>query len=108
MNEILLYTAITALWSAAHLFATRGVVAGFGALTADHKRIITMEWIVARYAIVSEADLAEGVSKLALIHGHPASKSPAAVIPNRTTGTDRAQFSQLRDTDDGRSKPSPL
>ena len=32
MHPILLYTAsaLTALWGVAHLFATRGVVAGFG------------------------------------------------------------------------------
>ena len=56
------------------------------------------ESVYRRYAIVSEADLAEGVSKLALLHGRP-----AAVIPKRTTGTVLAQFSQLRDTDDARS-----
>jgi hypothetical protein len=32
-------------WGIAHLFPTRSVVRGFGALSADNTRIITMEWI---------------------------------------------------------------
>jgi hypothetical protein len=57
VNEILLYiaAAMTALWGVAHLFATRGVVAGFGDITADNRRIITMEWIVEGLALISTA-----------------------------------------------------
>ena len=57
MREALLYaaTAITALWGVAHLFATRGVVAGFGDITADNRRIIIMEWIVEGVALISTA-----------------------------------------------------
>ena len=39
----------------AHLFATRGVVSGFGDLSADNRRIITMEWIVEGVALISTA-----------------------------------------------------
>jgi len=57
MNEILLYAAaaLIAIWGIAHLFATRGVVAGFGELTPDNRRIITMEWIVEGVALISTA-----------------------------------------------------
>ena len=57
MSEISLYVAssLTALWGIAHLFATRGVVSGFGELTPDNRRIITMEWIVEGVALVSLA-----------------------------------------------------
>ena len=57
MNEILLYAAaaLTAIWGIAHLFATRGAVAGFGQLTPDNRRIITMEWIVEGVALISTA-----------------------------------------------------
>lgn len=57
VNQIVLYTAsaITALWGVAHLFATSGVVKGFGNLSQDNKRIITMEWIVEGVALVSVA-----------------------------------------------------
>ena len=33
------------LWGIGHLIPTKSVVAGFGALSEDNKRIITMEWI---------------------------------------------------------------
>lgn len=57
MNEMLLYAAagLTALWGVAHLFATKGVVAGFGALTPDNRRIITMEWIGEGVALIATA-----------------------------------------------------
>lgn len=57
MNDILIYIACTAIagWGVAHLFATRGVVAGFGELTADNRHIITMEWIVEGVALISTA-----------------------------------------------------
>lgn len=55
--DVLLYigAALTAVWGIAHLCATRGVVAGFGELTADNRRIITMEWIVEGVALISVA-----------------------------------------------------
>jgi hypothetical protein len=48
INEVLLYlgSAFTALWGIAHLFPTKSVVSGFGEISVDNKRIITMEWIV--------------------------------------------------------------
>jgi hypothetical protein len=57
MNQVLLYIAatMTGLWGVAHLFATKGVVAGFGDLTTDNRRIITMEWIVEGVALISTA-----------------------------------------------------
>jgi len=57
MHEIALYLAslLTAIWGIAHLFATRGVVAEFGELTPDNRRIITMEWIVEGVALISLA-----------------------------------------------------
>lgn len=48
VNQVLLYlgAAVTFVWGTAHLFPTRSVVTGFGEITRDNKRIITMEWIV--------------------------------------------------------------
>ena len=40
------------LWGAAHLFATKSVVKGFGNVSLDNKRIITMEWVVEGVALV--------------------------------------------------------
>ncbi|HXH85358.1 MAG TPA: hypothetical protein VNI35_00945 [Nitrospira sp.] len=57
MREASLYlgSCLTALWGVAHLLATRGVVAGFGQLSPDNRRIITMEWIVEGVALISLA-----------------------------------------------------
>jgi hypothetical protein len=53
--DVLLYiaAALTAVWGVSHLMATSGVVAGFGELGADNRRIITMEWITEGVALVS-------------------------------------------------------
>jgi len=57
MSHPLLYLAsvMTGLWGIAHLFATKGVVKGFGDISLDNRRIITMEWIVEGVALVSTA-----------------------------------------------------
>jgi hypothetical protein len=57
MSQVLLYVAagLTGLWGIAHLFATRGVVAGFGDISTDNRRVITMEWIVEGVALISIA-----------------------------------------------------
>jgi uncharacterized membrane protein len=45
-NDVLLYAGSTvlAVWGVAHLVPTRSVVRGFGEISADSTRIITMEW----------------------------------------------------------------
>lgn len=47
MNVLLLITGavFTIVWGVAHLFPTKSVVKGFGEISEDNKRIITMEWI---------------------------------------------------------------
>lgn len=59
MNEILLYVAagLTGIWGVAHLCATKGVVAGFGDISTDNRRVITMEWITEGVALLSMAAL---------------------------------------------------
>lgn len=37
--------ALPIVWGIAHLVPTRAVVAGFGDISDDNRRIITMEWI---------------------------------------------------------------
>lgn len=53
VNDILLYagSAVIFAWGAAHVAATRGVVAGFGELSPDNRKIITMEWIAEGLAL---------------------------------------------------------
>ena len=45
MNEILIYigSAIIILWGIAHLIPTRAIVKGFGDISADNKKVLTME-----------------------------------------------------------------
>ena len=47
MNAFLFYIGSTAifLWGVFHLIPTRRIVQGFGSLSEDNLRIITMEWI---------------------------------------------------------------
>jgi hypothetical protein len=57
LNPVLLYIAavVTGVWGIAHLFATKGVVRGFGDLSEDNRRIITMEWSIEGVALISTA-----------------------------------------------------
>ncbi len=42
---LLLAAGVIFLWGIGHLIPTRNVVAGFGALSPDNRRTLTMEWI---------------------------------------------------------------
>ena len=55
MNHLFLrYTAslFLIIWGIAHLFPTTSVVRGFGDISKDNKRIITMEWIIEGVALI--------------------------------------------------------
>ncbi|MDY0018995.1 MAG: hypothetical protein RBT47_03250 [Anaerolineae bacterium] len=54
VSQILLYVGSFFLfvWGVAHLFPTRSVVAGFGDISIDNKRIITMEWIIEGLSLI--------------------------------------------------------
>ena len=47
INEILLYigSIVIFLWGLGHLIPTKSIVSGFGKISEDNKKIITMEWI---------------------------------------------------------------
>lgn len=47
ISDILLYAGsiIITLWGVAHIVPTKSVTNGFGPISEDNKRIITMEWI---------------------------------------------------------------
>ena len=45
-------SAIPILWGIAHIIPTRAVVAGFGELSPDNRRILTMEWVAEGLALV--------------------------------------------------------
>jgi len=47
VSDALLYAGsiIITLWGIAHIVPTNNVVSGFGTISEDNKRIITMEWV---------------------------------------------------------------
>ena len=47
LNEILLYigSIVIILWGVAHIIPTKSIVSGFGEISEDNKKIITMESI---------------------------------------------------------------
>lgn len=54
VNQILLYagSAVVLFWGVAHLFPTRSVARGFGGISRNNKRIITMEWIIEGVSLI--------------------------------------------------------
>jgi hypothetical protein len=53
-NEVLLYigSAVSIVWGIAHLVPTKSVVKGFGDISADNRRIITMEWLAEGFTLI--------------------------------------------------------
>jgi len=53
INAILLYVGagVVTLWGIAHIIPTKAVVNGFGQISKDNRRIITMEWIAEGLAL---------------------------------------------------------
>lgn len=66
INQILIYMGSFFLffWGIAHLFPTQSVVAGFGNISLDNKRIITMEWIIEGLALIFVATVVASVTYL--------------------------------------------
>ncbi|MBO8184118.1 hypothetical protein [Streptomyces spirodelae] len=59
MAEVLAYVAagLVLLWGVSHAIPTRGVVAGYGELTADNRRILVQEWLAEAVTMFSLATL---------------------------------------------------
>ncbi len=53
MREALAYVAagLVALWGVAHAIPTRRVLAGFGAITADNRRVVLQEWLAEAFTM---------------------------------------------------------
>jgi hypothetical protein len=77
-GQILVYigSALPVLWGVSHLFPTRGVVAGFGEISADNRRIITMEWITEGVALIFLGALVAAVTAV----GHESDAALAVYI----------------------------
>lgn len=65
-SELLLYigSALITVWGIAHLIPTKSVVAGFGSISAENKRIIVMEWLAEGLSLCFLGLLVFGVTLL--------------------------------------------
>jgi hypothetical protein len=54
LNQIFLYlgSIFVLIWGISHLFPTKSVVKGFGDISIDNKRIITMEWMIEGVSLI--------------------------------------------------------
>jgi len=53
-NEVLLYvgSTVSIVWGIAHLASTKSVVKGFGDISIDNRRIITMVWLAEGFTLI--------------------------------------------------------
>jgi hypothetical protein len=53
MAPVLAYTAavLTGLWGVAHVVPTRQVLAGFGPITVDNRRVLLQEWLAEAFTM---------------------------------------------------------
>ena len=67
LDTLFLYlgAVLLILWGVAHIIPTRGVVAGFGALSEDNRINIIMEWVAEGLALAFVGALAALVT---LVH----------------------------------------
>ena len=54
MNALPVYagSVIIVLWGIAHILPVRSIVAGFGDIAEDNRKIITMEWVASGLAMI--------------------------------------------------------
>jgi hypothetical protein len=66
VNQVLPYvgSAFLLFWGVAHLFPTRSVVQGFGDISVDNERIITMEWIIEGVSLIFIAVIVAAVTSI--------------------------------------------
>lgn len=79
----LLYSGsiIILIWGTAHLFPTKAIVSGFGAISDDNRRIITMEWLAEGVAMIYMGVLA------LLVTGIAGRSAPASTVVYLATAT---------------------
>ncbi|UCF78600.1 MAG: hypothetical protein JSW03_11080 [Candidatus Eiseniibacteriota bacterium] len=83
MVPVYIGSAIIFVWGVGHLVATRSVVAGYGELTVDNRRILTMEWVAEGLTLCFLGvlpSLVAGSGGLALPPGRAAVYAAAAML----------------------------
>lgn len=81
MSSVLAYVAagLVGLWGVAHAVPTRAVVAGFGDISTDNRRVLVQEWLAEAVTMWALAGLVLGVT----LGGEPAT---AALVYRITAG----------------------
>ena len=75
-------SAIVIIWGVAHIIIpTRSIIAAFGAISADNKRILLMEWLMEGALLIFIGVLVVLVTSLT------SDSEPAAVIVYRTSAS---------------------
>ena len=84
LGSVLIYSGsiIILTWGAAHMFPTKTIVRGFGAISEDNRKIITMEWLAAGIAMIYMGILAVLVTAIA---GRSAAASAVVYLATATT-----------------------
>jgi hypothetical protein len=82
LRDILLYAGSSTLvfWGVMHMVKTRPVVEGFGSLSDDNRRVLTMEWILEGVTLCFIAGLVVAVTLLA------GSETSVATLVYRASG----------------------
>jgi hypothetical protein len=64
MEEVLAYVAagLVGLWGVSHVIPTRAVVAAFGEISADNRRVLVQEWVAEAVTMWSLAALVIAVT----------------------------------------------
>lgn len=77
LDHALVSTAavLAAFWGVSHLVPTRAVVAGFGEISRDNRRVLTMEWVAEGLAMIFAGALVATVT----IAGDPGDSVSIAV-----------------------------
>ena len=83
LGTVLAYSGsiIILIWGTAHLFPTIAIVRGFGSISEDNRRIITMEWLAEGVAMIYMGVLALLVTAIA---GRAAVASPVVYFTTAT------------------------
>ncbi len=104
MNAVLLAigSLVPIVWGIAHIVPVRGVVRGFGELSPDNRRILTMEWVAEGLALIFIGVLAG----LAWRHGGPS--DPVSILVLRACGAMALIMAAWTALTGGRTKIIPI
>jgi len=104
ISNILIYTGsiIITIWGIAHIIPTKSIINGFGEISIENKRIITMEWIAEGLTLCFIGVL---VLLITLLVG---CKNPASIIVYRASAIMLIVMAVIMLFTSARTKPIPM